>query len=244
MAIEKDEALILGRRRLGESSLIVTLFTSKRGPVRAVAKAARKARSRFGGSLEPTNVVYAVYYRKENRDLHLLTQCDVIRSFPGIRESLLRLAYAYAIIKCLIGLKREEGPAREMFALAGDALGKIDSARADSLEWHLWSFLLAALEDAGFRPELGRCTRCGREAEGGEIRFDARAGGVVCPEHGGGGLLMNGVTRNLLQGAAAGEEAGESLDSRSIAEGREALRRFFVEHRLGQSPFQPLEEMV
>lgn len=244
MAIEKDDAIVLGRWRLGESSQIVALFTAAHGPVRVVAKGARKARSRFGGSLEPTNIVHAVYYRKSNRDLHLLSQADVKRAFPDIRESLLRLAYAYAIIECLIGLKREEGPAAEMFALAAGALGDVESYPREHLEWGLWRFLLAALEDSGFRPELDRCLRCNRAVEGEEFRFDARAGGVVCLEHGGGGLLISSEAGRALAEAAGDAGAPRPLSTRCIAEGREAIRRFLGEHGLGRSPFRPLEEMV
>lgn len=244
MAIVKDEALVLGRRRLGESSLIVTLFTAGKGPVRAVAKGARKARSRFGGALEPTNLLHVVYYAKETRDLQLLSQADVMRAFSGIRESLLRLAYAYAIIECLVGLKREEGPAAGMLALAGEALASVERSPREHLEWGLWSFLLAVLEDSGFRPELGRCLRCNRTVDGDEVRFDARAGGVVCPAHGGGGLLISGATKRLLEEAARGGVGPAALDAKQAAEGREALRRFLVEHDLGRSPFRPLEEMV
>ncbi len=245
MAIEKDDALILDRRRLGESSLIVTLFTANRGIVRAVAKGARRARSRFGGTVEPTNLVYAVYYRKENRDLQLLAQCDVVRSFPRLRESLLRLAYAYAIINCLIGLKREEGPAGELFRLAAEALGRMERCDASLLEGALWSFLLPALDDAGFRPELGRCLHCGRDVGAdADARFDARAGGIVCLGHGGGGLTLSAGARHLLERSAAGDGEDIRPALREAAEGREALRRFLVEHGLGRSPFRPLEDLV
>lgn len=241
MAIERDDAIVLGRTRLGETSLIVTLFTKRRGPVRAVAKAARRPRSRFGGAFEPTNVVHAVIYRKENRDLQLLSEADVVRSFGGLRESLLRLVYGYAIIECLVGLKREETPADRLFFLAVEGLGEVESGRESDLEQTLWGFLLAALADAGYRPELERCYVCGKPFRSGTARFDPRAGGLACSAHGEGGLLLSGTTVDAFRALAAGGSPGEPLGPRETAEGREALRRFLVEHGLGRTPFRALD---
>lgn len=242
MAIERDEAIVLGRIRFGETSLIATLFTRRRGPVKVIAKGARKARSRFGGALEPTNRIHAVYYRKENRDLFLLSRAELVRGYAGLRESLLRLVYGYAIIESLAGLKQEETPADRLFDLAAHAFEAVESAEEDGLEPALWGFLLGALADAGYRPELERCLRCGKSSamENG-ARFDPRAGGVTCPAHGEGGLLLSAGTVDALRRLSRGEGPAAPLTPRQTAEGREGLRRFLVEHGLGRAPFRSLE---
>ncbi len=244
MAIVKDDALVLGRRRFGETSLIVSLFTPTKGPVRVIAKGARRARSKFGSALEPTNVLRIVYYAKENRDLHLLSQADPIQTFSVLRESLLRLAYAYAIIDCLIGLKRDESVAGPLFGMARAALEHIDRVPDEDLEGSLWSFLLGALEDAGFRPELDRCLECGRDAGSEALSFHARSGGILCRRHGIGGLSIGEETRSVLGRCARGEAGIGIMSPRIIAEGREVLRGFIREHGLGRQPFRALEELI
>jgi DNA repair protein RecO (recombination protein O) len=241
MAIARDEAIVLGRSRFGETSLIVTLFTRERGPLRFVAKGARKPRSRFGGALEPTNHILAVYYRKEGRDLHLLSQADLLTSFGALRGSLLRLANGYAILESLIGLKREETPADRLFRLALESLGALEKAPEEELETVLWGFLLAALADAGYRPELERCLRCGAALAGSGARFDARAGGALCARHGEGSLVLSAGTVELLGASASGERAPRAPSPREAAEGREALRLFLEEHDLGRAPFRSLD---
>lgn len=240
MPIVRDDAIVLGRIRFGDTSLIVSLFTRGGGPVRAIAKGARRARSRFGGVLEPTNRVAAIYYRKEGRDLQTLSQCDLVRPFPGLRESLLRLAYAYAIIDALAGLKREETPAEALFALALEAFGEAEKGPEGELEDGLWRFLLAALEDAGFRPELERCLRCGRPVGPGPALFDPRAGGVTCGDHGAGGTALSPGALLRLRTLSAGGRTDRPAPPRERAEGREALRRFLREHGLGRDPFRSL----
>ncbi|NNE09503.1 MAG: DNA repair protein RecO [Gemmatimonadetes bacterium] len=244
MAIRKDEAIVLGRRRLQESSLIVDLFTRHAGRLRVVAKGARRTRSRFSGVLEPTTVVQVVYYEKETRDLQLLTQADLVESYSGLRESLLRLSYGYAIIESLIGMKREESGAETLFRLARETFREIDAAAEDRLEAVLWRFLLLALEDTGFKPELEQCLACGRVETADEMVFDSRAGGVLCRRHGAAGLALSLETREVLIECARGSADRSPSRGRVTAEGREAIRRFLVEHGLGRSPFRPLEDLI
>lgn len=244
MAIRKDEAIVLGRRRLQESSLIVELFARRAGRLRVVAKGARRARSRFTGILEPTAVISIVYYEKENRGLQLLSQADLVESFSAARESLLRLSYGYAIIESLIGLKKEESDAETLFRLARETLREVDAAAEDRLEAVLWRFLLLALEDTGFRPELDQCLACSRVESHDEMVFDAVAGGVICRRHGASGLALSQETRAVLISCAGGSTERSPSRGRVTAEGREALRRFLIEHGLGRSPFRPLEDLI
>src|ERR1700759_1347709 len=49
----KSEAVVLRSMRYGEADRILHLYTPHRGRVGAIAKGVRRARSRFGGRLEP-----------------------------------------------------------------------------------------------------------------------------------------------------------------------------------------------
>ncbi len=49
----KTEAIVLRTMRFGEADRILHLYTPHRGRVSAIAKGVRRARSRFGGRLEP-----------------------------------------------------------------------------------------------------------------------------------------------------------------------------------------------
>src|SRR5271165_2700075 len=49
----KSEAVVLRSMRYGEADRILHLYTPNRGRVSAIAKGVRRARSRFGGRLEP-----------------------------------------------------------------------------------------------------------------------------------------------------------------------------------------------
>src|SRR5437763_11183560 len=49
----KTEAIVLRSMRYGEADRILHLYTPGRGRIGAIAKGVRRARSRFGGRLEP-----------------------------------------------------------------------------------------------------------------------------------------------------------------------------------------------
>ena len=57
MAIVQTDALVIRSYRLGETSLIVHLFTGEFGLVRCVAKGARGPKSRFGADEDRKSVV-------------------------------------------------------------------------------------------------------------------------------------------------------------------------------------------
>ena len=62
MAVHKTEAVVIGRRALGESDRLVEFYTREFGKVRGVAKAARRMRSRFGSSLEPFTLGALIFF--------------------------------------------------------------------------------------------------------------------------------------------------------------------------------------
>ena len=101
MAIVQTDALVLRSYRLGETSLIVHLFTGEHGLLRCVAKGARGGKSPFGASLEPGVRVNAVVYRKLTRDLQLLSKADIVRYWPSLWEDPDRFAKAGAVLEFL-----------------------------------------------------------------------------------------------------------------------------------------------
>src|SRR3954469_10483074 len=69
MPLYSADALILRTYKLGEADRIVVFLTRDRGKKRGVAKGARRARSRFTGTLESLTRAGVAYYERELRDL-------------------------------------------------------------------------------------------------------------------------------------------------------------------------------
>ena len=90
MALTRCEAVVVRTYPLGDTSRIAVLYSREFGLVRGVAKGARGPKSRFGAGLEPLSHVDVVLYRKDGRDLDLLSKVDVRAACqPRVERSLL-----------------------------------------------------------------------------------------------------------------------------------------------------------
>src|SRR5947209_20590950 len=80
MPLIETESLVLKSYNLAEADRIVVLLTRDHGVVRAVAKGAKRLKSRFGSGLEPFSEVRIEYFHKDNQELVSLQRADLVRS--------------------------------------------------------------------------------------------------------------------------------------------------------------------
>jgi DNA repair protein RecO (recombination protein O) len=197
----KTEAIILRSIRYGEADKILHLYTPEHGRVSAIAKGARRAKSRFGGRLEPLMQVKLVLHQGRG-DLHTVTGVDTIAARPALRESAGRLDAAARACDAVSRLFETDDPHPEVFTLLANELtlltqlgtggaharlttdGDPEPIAASGpelttiLHANALAFRLKLLLAAGIVPQLAACAVCGeREHLSG---FSADAGGVVC----------------------------------------------------------------
>jgi len=180
LAISKTEAVVTKSLRLGETSKIVWLYTKDFGRVKVVAKGARSTKSKFGSSLELFTHSSVVFYRKDRRDLQLLSQSDSLRHFPALEKDVARFAFASACIELLETMISGEEPNPPLFQLLLDVLDCLEKCPREGLRIVFWAFELKAAELLGYRPELSRCSRCAKEADAELVRFAPLKGGLIC----------------------------------------------------------------
>jgi len=234
----KLAAVVLRAVDYGESDRVVLLFSRERGKVSAFARGARASRRRFGGALEPFTLLSAELRERPGAELLGLDSVAVERAFGGIRGDLARIACAGYAAELSRELVRDHEPHPDLFALLVSYLSALDEGPARPAA--LRAFELGALRAAGFMPRLDACARCGAGLPPVPVRFDAEAGGVLCPDctarAGPGSVSLSPATlralRALQEGGLAAAE-GEPLVPPAGREAREALTRF-VEHLLGR----------
>jgi len=171
---------VLRSMRYGEADRILHLYTPQRGRVGAIAKGVRRARSRFGGRLEP-------YFRlqielHEGRgELLTVTGAQTIDGYARLRGDARALDAAARACDAVGRLFETSEPHPGVFNLLCRQLALLDErtggtpagTRAGTL-----AFRLKLLLAAGLAPQLGACASCGeREHLAG---FSGAAGGVVC----------------------------------------------------------------
>src|ERR687887_2499919 len=82
----KTEAIVLRSIRYGEGDRVLHLYTPHRGRLSAIAKGARKARSRFGGRLEPFFRLDLVLYEGRGEML-TVTSAQTAAAHPRLRAN-------------------------------------------------------------------------------------------------------------------------------------------------------------
>jgi len=174
-----SDALVLRTYKLGETSKIVVLLTRERGKVRAVAKGARGARSRYQSALEPLSEVRASLYGRQGAELFRLGECELLRSaFPAGARGL-ETALALSYFAELLDAFAQEGEAE-------DAVYRLAVAVVRAAEEGTSAMLLARYLEAwllrlhGVYPPLDRCAGCGGPLPAGDLRYHAASHGFVC----------------------------------------------------------------
>jgi DNA repair protein RecO (recombination protein O) len=176
--LEKDEGVVLAVTRSGETSLLVTYLSRRRGKIRLMAKGALAPKHPSRGLLETGNHIEAVYYYKENRSLFYLKEASLLSPSPSNRDSLIHLAVRLAATELLYHVCYP-GSADEAIVDLAVEFGDVGTA-TDPLFLFL-AFELKLLAALGAFPELSGCARCGGEINGGV--YHASDGVAYCRDH-------------------------------------------------------------
>jgi DNA repair protein RecO (recombination protein O) len=179
MALLTTEGIVLKIQALGDTSRIVTIYTREHGLRKVVAKGARKTPSRFGFALEPLSRSRFVFYLKPDRDLHLLSQAEVIDALGSRLGDLTRLAHAQAALEILDRLVWGEEPHPELFDLLRQTLDGCAKAPLPALPAVTLAFQLQVASLLGYRPRLDACANCGGPLSPRRL-FSAARGGLMC----------------------------------------------------------------
>lgn len=203
MPVVTTRSVVLQTYPYSDTSKILRLMTLEHGPRSAIAKGARRPKSRFGGLIEPFAEGWATIYLKENRDLHTLSDFDLLRDRQGLGTDLMGFAGASVLCELVMRLAPEHRDER-LFASLVTGLDAILEAEGEAVEAAALGAVWAVVRSLGFSPELGRCVGCGRATGDGGAAFDHEAGGLLCPScrPGGRDLDASGVAtlRALTEG--------------------------------------------
>ncbi|HEY5192657.1 MAG TPA: DNA repair protein RecO [Solirubrobacteraceae bacterium] len=173
----KTEAVVLRSMRYGEADRILHVYTPHRGRVSAIAKGVRRARSRFGGRLEPFFRLQ-IEMHEGRGELLTVTGAQTVDGHPSLRGDARTLDAAARACDAVGRLFETSEPHPGVFNLLCRKLSLLDESPADASRASALAFRLKLLVAAGLAPQLGACACCG----GCEhlVGFSGAAGGVVC----------------------------------------------------------------
>lgn len=176
-------ATVIGRVKLGEADLILTLLSSDGSLVRAVAKGARKPTGKLAGRTQLFSE--GKYLIAKGRTLDVVCEASLtdarakIAYDPDASEA----AAAICSVTRLVSFEESPDPylyglfARSLLALAQVQELEGEGERQALLFEVVAAYTFKALSHEGWRPETSNCIECGDEQV---TRFSVAAGGALC----------------------------------------------------------------
>ncbi len=157
--IVKTDAFVLSVTKFGDTSKIASFYTKEFGKLHVILKGARGSNSKIGRLLDPLNEVSAVIYRKEKRDIQLLSNLDLINSFGKVERSFDELKFSLAVVEAVDKLTVEGEKNIKLYSGIKRILERI-SERRESPEVSFGRFFFFLLAELGYEPELKICGNC------------------------------------------------------------------------------------
>ena len=179
--IVKSEAVVLNKLDYGDTSSIVTLFTKKYGKLSAIIKGGRSPKSKIGYIADPLNHLQVILYKKDNREIQILSNADIISHFPRLKEDLEILKYSYAILELVKKLIPEHEVNERLF----NGLIRIFSLYENSDEHPkilFGRFFMFFLTELGYALQIQKCASCGKSnLNEMDLSYNFELG-ILCPD--------------------------------------------------------------
>lgn len=245
MGLIETEAIILRTYNLAEADKIVLCLTRDFGVVRAVARGARRLKSRFGAGLEPFTIVALAYYEKEGRELVTLRHAEILKSFFGLARSAEIVSALAYVGELVIEFAPPNEPNEKVFRMVRAILLALEQAPAETSALIRY-FEVWILKLSGFFPDLYRCADCGRKFDGSSIFFSGEFRPRCAECSLGSGIVVAEKGKKLLRSAQKLPplefiEAARSLDENQRSEAydvvRSIIRRTIERRPLSQLSF-------
>src|SRR5271167_1382368 len=212
----KTEAVVLRSMRYGEADRILHLYTPHLGRVGAIAKGVRRARSRFGGRLEPFFRLRLILHEGRG-ELLTVTAADTVEGYRRLREDGGALDSAARACDAVGRLFETSEPHPGVFNLLCNELSLLDADPTLATRANGLAFRLKLLLAAGLAPALGACATCGEPEH--LVGFSGAAGGVVCAACEAGSFPLGEAAHSFMVDAL-GRPLGEAPDAPAPALGQ------------------------
>jgi DNA repair protein RecO (recombination protein O) len=203
--LTKTEAIVIKSMKYGDTSKIVTFYTRQFGKLKGIAKGARRSDNKFGASLEPLSDVTLVIYKKAHRDLYLISQCDSIKSFGKIHDSIEKILVGLSVLELVDQLAHEEEENAALFSLLLETLSALNGS-SKNFQSLGRSFQIRLASLLGYAPNLDVCSVCGKSVmdveQSSGVGFLLMSGAVICSSCGRAGRAKRVVGHTTLSAPA------------------------------------------
>lgn len=204
----RTQAYVLRRTNYGEADRILTLITPK-GKITAIAKGARKEKSKLAGGIEVFSLVDLNLHIGKS-DFAIVTGAKMVRHYGDILKDFARMELAGVILK-RISVLSDSSDNPEYFEIVDQALRELNAATNTRLikSWFIFNTLKAAGEEINlYRDTAGEKLKVEQRYQWDTTQnaFSADAGGVFGAEEIKMLRLMSTVELSLIKRVKVSDE--------------------------------------
>jgi len=180
-SIIKTKAFVLRKLDFGDTSKIATFYTKDFGKVSGIIKGGKSSKSKIGKAVDLINFLEIIFYKKESREIQIVTQADLIEYYPKIKDDFEKLKYASAIIELVMKLSVENDPHSRLFKGLERILERLNNE--NTLPILLFAkFYRFFLAEIGYGLTTDKCTGCNKSLKESNGVFYNYELGFMCNE--------------------------------------------------------------
>lgn len=172
----KTRAIVIRTQDINENDKLLWLFTEKLGKVSAVARGAKKGKSKFMAASQL--FCYGEYVLYKGRSLYTINEAQIIDSFQGLLKDLEHITYASYLCELIQISMQDEESDRSLFMHLISAFYFMKNEITD-IEILARAFEIKLLKSTGFSFELEKCIACGFKISTSDY-ISCQYGGGVC----------------------------------------------------------------
>ncbi|WP_042145975.1 DNA repair protein RecO [Paucisalibacillus sp. EB02] len=172
--LEKIDGIIIKTKDYGETHKIVTIFSKRIGKFSAIARGAKKPKSRMAAVTQP--FIYGQFFVYLSKGLSSIQQGEIIESYRVIREDIMKTAYAAYVVELTDKLLDEKVPNPEIYEQLMATFEWI--SEHDDVSIPLMMYEMKLYRAGGFAPTVHLCTHCGEKNA--PYSFSMVEGGLLC----------------------------------------------------------------
>jgi DNA repair protein RecO (recombination protein O) len=177
--IVKTEAFVLSKIDYSDSSNITSLFSREYGKISVIAKGSRNPKSKIGLVIDPPNYIGVVFYKKDSRELQIISSADIIEHYPSIRSDLEKLKYSFAILELVKNLTAENEEHMKLFSGLKRIFYLLNSSNQPT-KLLFGRFFIFFLSEIGYEIQIERCVGCGKSSLDDQLLSYSFENGILC----------------------------------------------------------------
>lgn len=170
------KGIVIKTQDYSESHKIVTIYSNKLGKISAIARGAKKPKSRMAAVTQP--FILGEFFIYINSGLSTIQQGDVVDSLRFIREDIIKTAYAAYIVELTDKLVDSHLPDKYLFDQLYQTLSWIAEHDEVDADIPMMMYELKLFAKGGFAPTVNKCVSCGRKDT--PLYFSIAEGGLLC----------------------------------------------------------------